>query len=81
MSCAISMRTSTRLRMPQRTVHFTIRPDGRVEERVEGVQGETCQQLTESLEAALGTVERQEPTGEAFLQPEVQSQTLSAHFH
>ena len=44
--------------MPQRTVRFTIRPDGRVEERVEGVAGPACQQLTERLEAALGTVER-----------------------
>ena len=46
--------------MPQRTVRFTIRPDGRVEERVEGVTGSACQQLTERLEAALGTVERQD---------------------
>ena len=75
------MRASTRLRMPQRTVRFTIRPDGQVEERVEGVQGETCQQLTERLEAALGTVERREPTAEAFLQPEIQSQTLPAHLN
>ena len=75
------MRASTRLRMPQRTVRFTIRPDGRVEERVEGVQGEACQQLTERLEAALGTVERREPTAEAFLQPEIQSQTLPAHLN
>ena len=75
------MRASTRLRMPQRTVRFTIRPDGRVEERVEGVQGETCQQLTERLEAALGTVERRESTAEAFLQPEIQAQTLPAHLN
>ena len=75
------MRASTRLRMPQRTVRFTIRPDGRVEERVEGAQGETCQQLTERLEAALGTVERREPTAEAFLQPEIQPQTLPAHLN
>ena len=67
--------------MPQRTLRFTIRPDGRVEERVEGVAGKACQQLTESLEAALGTVERQEPTGDAFLQPEVHSETLPAHLH
>ena len=57
--------------MPQKTIHFTIRPDGRVEERVEGVAGEACQQLTQEVEAALGTVERQESTSEAFLQPEV----------
>ena len=75
------MRPSTRLRMPQRTVRFTIRPDGRVEERVEGVVGDTCQQLTEKLEAALGTVERRESTAESFLQPETQNQTLPAQLN
>ena len=67
--------------MPQKTIRFTIRPDGRVEERVEGVAGKACQQLTEEVEAALGTVERQEPTSEGFLQPEVQSQSLPAHLN
>ena len=67
--------------MPQRTVRFTIRPDGRVEEQVEGIAGEACQQLTEKLEAALGTVEQRQPTSEAFLQPEDQSQTLPTHLH
>ena len=67
--------------MPQRTVRFTIRPDGRVEERVEGVVGHSCQQLTEKLEAALGTVERRESTAESFLQPETQNQTLPAQLN
>ena len=67
--------------MPQRTVRFTIRPDGRVEERVEGVVGKSCQQLTEKLEAALGTVERRDPTAESFLQPETQNQTLPAQLN
>ena len=67
--------------MPQKTIRFTIRPDGRVEEQVEGVAGETCQQLTQEVEAALGTVERQESTSEAFLQSEVQSQSLPAHLN
>ena len=67
--------------MPQKIIRFTIRPDGRVEERVEGVVGEACQQLTEEVEAALGMVERQESTSEAFLQPEVQSQFLPAHLN
>ena len=75
------MRASTWFRMPQRTIRFTIRPDGRVEERVEGIQGESCQQLTERLEAALGTVERRESTAEAFLQPEIQTETLPAHLN
>ena len=75
------MRALTRSRMPQRTVRFTIRPDGRVEEQVEGIAGEACQQLTEKLEAALGTVEQRQPTAEAFVQPEVQSQTLPTQLH
>ena len=75
------MHASTRLWMPQRTVRFTIRPDGRVEERVEGVVGDACQQLTEKLEAALGTVERKESTAEFFLQPETQNQTLPAQLN
>ena len=64
--------------MPQRTVRFRIRPDGRVEERVEGVTGDACLQLTERLESALGTVERRQPTSEAFTstQPVTQSQSV-----
>ena len=64
--------------MPQRTVRFRIRPDGRVEERVEGVTGDACLQLTNRLEAALGTVERRQPTSEAFTttQPVTQSQSV-----
>ncbi len=48
--------------MPQRTLRFKIRQDGRVEETVEGLVGEACIGLTEKLEDALGTVERREPT-------------------
>ena len=64
--------------MPQRIVRFRIRPDGRVEEQVEGVTGDACLQLTDRLEAALGTVERRQPTSEAFTstQPVTQSQSV-----
>ena len=66
--------------MPQRTVRFRIRPDGRVEERVEGVTGDACLQLTDRLESALGTVERRQPTSEAFTttQPVTQSQSVES---
>jgi len=59
-------------------VRFRIRPDGRVEERVEGVTGDACLQLTDRLESALGTVERRQPTSEAFTstQPVTQSQSV-----
>ena len=67
--------------MPQRTIRFTIRSDGRVEERVEGIAGDGCQKLTDRLEASLGSVQRREPTAEAFLQQKTQSQTISTHLH
>ena len=63
--------------MPQRTLRFRIRPDGRVEERVEGLQGEACLGLTERLETALGTVERRAATSEAYTPPTEQSQPLT----
>ena len=67
--------------MPQRTLRFKIRQDGRVEETVEGLVGEACIELTEKLEDALGTVERREPTSDAFLRQKVQKQTIPAEIH
>ena len=67
--------------MPQRTLRFKIRQDGRVEETVEGLVGEACIDLTEKLEDALGTVERREPTSDAFLFENVQKQTIPAEIH
>ncbi len=67
--------------MPQRTLRFKIRQDGRVEETVEGLVGEACIDLTEKLEDALGTVERREPTPESFLRKKVQKQTISAEIN
>ena len=63
--------------MPERTVRFRIRPDGRVEERVEGVTGDACLQLTDRLEEALGTVERRQPTSEAFTSTQSVTQSQS----
>ena len=67
--------------MPQRTLRFKIRQDGRVEETVEGLVGEACIDLTEKLEDALGTVERREPTSDTFLRKNVQKQTIPAEIH
>jgi hypothetical protein len=52
--------------MAQRTIRFRIRPDGRVEEQVEGVQGQACEALTERIEAQLGRVRQRQCTAEAF---------------
>ena len=67
--------------MPQRTLRFKIRQDGRVEETVEGLVGEACIDLTEKLEDALGTVERREKTSDAFLRENIQKQTIPAEIH
>ena len=67
--------------MPQRTLRFKIRQDGRVEETVEGLVGDACINLTEKLEDALGTVERREPTSETFLREKVQKQIIPAEIH
>ena len=67
--------------MPQRTLRFKIRQDGRVEETVEGFVGEACIDLTEKLEDALGTVERRESTSDTFLREKVQKQTIPAEIH
>ena len=67
--------------MPQRTLRFKIRQDGRVEETVEGLVGEACINLTEKLEDALGTVERRESTSDTFLREKVQTQTIPAEIH
>jgi len=67
--------------MPQRTLRFKIRQDGRVEETVEGLVGDACIDLTEKLEDALGTVERREPTSDTFLREKVQKQIIPAEIH
>lgn len=52
--------------MDQHTIRFRIRPDGRVEELVEGVRGLGCEQLTERIESRLGAVQRRQSTAAAF---------------
>ena len=64
--------------MPQSTLRFKIRQDGLVEETVEGVLGESCRSLTENLEEALGSVQKTEPTAEAYLQSKEQAQFIPA---
>ena len=67
--------------MSLRTLRFKILQDVRVEETVEGIVGEGCINLTEKLEASLGSVEQRKPTSEAFLQKRVQKQTIPAEIH
>ncbi len=59
-------RTTSQPVARQQTIRYRIRPDGRVEETVEGLVGMACEQLTERIEARLGTVQQRQPTAEAF---------------
>ena len=53
--------------MPQRTLRFKIHQDGRVEETVEGFNGNACNSATQNIEDALGEVKVKTKTSEAFI--------------
>ena len=48
------------------TLEFIIYPDGRVQEKVTGIVGTSCAEVTAAIEAQLGIVLTQEPTSEYF---------------
>jgi len=52
--------------MAHQTLRFRIRPDGRVEELVEGLTGRACEDLTSRIEARLGSVQTRQSTSEAY---------------
>ncbi len=66
--------------MAQQTIRFRIHSGGRVQELVEGVPGEGCQQLTERIEARLGSVQQRQSTSEAYLPMAVTQDTAIATF-
>ncbi|MEA5595795.1 DUF2997 domain-containing protein [Rivularia sp. UHCC 0363] len=48
------------------TLEFIIYPDGRVQEKVTGIVGASCAEVTAAIEAQLGIVLTNEPTSEYF---------------
>jgi len=50
-------------------IEFIIHTDGRIEERVRGVKGVNCEQVTERINKELGEVYESKPTEEMFEQP------------
>lgn len=58
------------------TLEFVIYPDGRVEEKVTGIVGASCTEVTAAIEAQLGRVISHEPTSEYFAQ-NVQQDTIA----
>ena len=53
--------------MPQRTLRFKIYQDGRVEETVEGFDGNSCNEATCKLENSLGHVIVKKKSSDAFI--------------
>jgi hypothetical protein len=60
------------------TLEFIIYPDGRVQEKVTGIIGASCAEVTAAIEAQLGRVVSQETTSEYFTQPLQQSVSAQA---
>ena len=61
--------------MSMETLEFIIHPDGRVEEKVTGIIGNSCQEVTATIEAQLGRVVSTEQTSEYFAQNTIDSTT------
>ena len=57
--------------MPQRTLRFKIYQDGRVQETVEGFEGDSCNDATKNLEDALGEVKTKKLTTDSFVTNQV----------
>ncbi len=49
------------------TLEFIIHPNGRVEERVTGISGVNCAEITAAIEEKLGVVASRELTSENFV--------------
>lgn len=64
--------------MSMETLEFVIFPDGRVQEKVTGIIGSSCAEVTAAIEAQLGQVVSTEQTSDYFAQTLNQSATASA---
>ncbi len=59
------------------TLEFTIYPDGRVKEKVTGIVGSSCEEVTAAIEAELGLVVSQEKTSDYYTQEVKQSEKVT----
>ncbi len=64
--------------MSMETLEFVIYPDGRVQEKVTGIVGASCTEVTTALEAQLGQVVTREQTSEYFAQTVHQTAAATA---
>jgi Protein of unknown function (DUF2997) len=63
--------------MSMETLEFVIYPDGRVQEKVTGVVGQSCTVVTAAIESELGHVVSQEQTADYFAAKVEQTATAS----
>lgn len=59
------------------TLEFVIYPDGRVMEKVTGIVGKSCAEVTAAIEAELGHVLQQDPTSEFYAKLPVQHEAAT----
>ena len=59
--------------MNMETLEFIIYPDGRVKEKVTGIVGASCQEVTAAIEKELGIVMSTSKTADYFAQPVTQT--------
>ncbi|NMG21096.1 DUF2997 domain-containing protein [Brasilonema bromeliae] len=59
------------------TLEFVIYPDGRVQEKVTGIIGASCAEVTAAIEAQLGQVLTHEPSSEYFATKVQQSSVVN----
>jgi hypothetical protein len=64
--------------MSMETLEFVIYPDGRVQEKVTGIIGTSCAEVTAAIEAQLGRVVSTEQTSEYFAPTRHQSVAATA---
>jgi hypothetical protein len=60
------------------TLEFVIYPDGRVLEKVTGIVGASCAEVTAAIEAQVGQVLHQQPSSEFYASVQVSAQNQSA---
>ncbi|NJN76824.1 MAG: DUF2997 domain-containing protein [Synechococcaceae cyanobacterium RL_1_2] len=60
--------------MTMETLEFIIYPDGRVKEKVTGIEGSSCEEITAAIEEQLGNVVSHTKTSDYFARS---NQTLS----
>ena len=54
--------------MARREIHFTVGTDGKIEFTIQGMKGQSCEDLAKAL-SELGEVEEKQRTGEYYEKP------------